>query len=1319
MLLKSLELFGFKSFADRTALDFDRGVTSVVGPNGCGKSNVLDSIRWVLGEQSAKALRGGEMADVIFNGSEQRKPMGMAEVTLSFTDCEEALGTEWKEVAVTRRVYRDGKSEYLLNGTTCRLRDINELFMDTGIGRSSYSIMEQGKIDLILSSRPEDRRAVFEEAAGITKFKSQKREALRKLEHVEANLVRLDDLMKEVRRQLNSLKRQAGKARRYRELSDALRVVDCAVSKRKLDVLDAEGAEAESEASRLSGELERQSEGILEDEAKLNQAREQQRQMDARLGELRQELTEQKGAISTKESRISFNRERLEEFGQLMERYTSDRLSAEARIGSQEEEIKGLQEELRKAQAELDEARRTVEGHLESTNEVRNRRASLDEQLREKQRLLSRTESQIESITSELNRGQDHRSSSENRLKHLETERGQLEKGLSEFQAELAEVEQELAAAEETEQRLIEQTGEAEEKLNEAKRQLRQRETEVAQVQREVSDVASRAEALRHLVESGEGFGRATQALVEGQGALTSLWQGAARTVAAIVKAEDGFAAAIEAALRGNLQAVLLGKGAELRHVVQALAEEGVGSAALALPEMVPPTGGWQREMTPDGAIAWAMDKVTVIEPGGEELVTALLNGVVIVPDLDTAIDLRRGEPQLTIATVAGEVLLPSGVICTSAQKSDEAESAGGGILARRNELDELTGRLTGLRERLTAAQGQAEEALEAQGQAEEALLSKRNELAEARHGVTDLRNRQGHLQRQITDQNRRLQRITWEEEEINTAEEQAVQAMGEQELERKHQEQVLEKTRLELGRLEEDLVSVRAEETAANERHNELRVRVATGEQTVRNLQQQAAASEQRRTELGEIIRERVRDIADYETRRATHSKESEGLSQEIEGIKSKLLELEGRREEMEAERARVTQAVVEQETNVNRQRNRIVSLQEKAGKLEVKATQIGLKVDNLTQQISERYQVDLREADIDEEQLRQVLADQAKLLREAEAGAEEEAETETPADSEAAAGGGESAEPAMEPEPAEIVSGEIPAELPETTPDEEESPLDWKALEKLIQLLRRKIDNLGPVNVDAIEEFAEVQERDKFLTEQYEDTRNSRLQLRDIIDRLNKTSLALFKESFEKVRENFKEMFGTLFGGGAADLQLIDAEDPLDSGIDIIARPPGKRLASVSLLSGGERTMTAVALLFAIYMVKPSPFCILDEMDAPLDESNIDRFLKILDRFVHQSQFVVITHNKRTIARADVLYGVTMQERGVSRLVGVRLREAEEMIDEDGEASGDAQVQADDQGRGHAAQLDRTAPHADAEHPPHLPDDSHAPPDKDLAIS
>ena len=1218
MHLQSLELLGFKSFADKTLLNFHEGTTAIVGPNGCGKSNVLDAVRWVLGEQSAKSLRGDEMADVIFDGSDSRKPVGVAEVSLTFTDCADELGIDWHDVRVTRRVYRDGNSEYLLNKTSCRLRDIQNLFADTGIGRAAYSMMEQGKIDMILSSRPEDRRAIFEEAAGVTKYKTQKREALRKLEATDANLLRIGDIVKEVKRQIGSLQRQAGKARRYQVLHDDLRVLDTHYSRKQLEALEADFAHCQAEIARF-GESEDSTRAKIDSGE--NDLAEQRRALEdiaAQIASSRSELQSLESEINAHRNQIQFNRQRAEELNELVERSRNDIAAAETKRAQQGKEIQETTALIEKTNEALQAREAELKKLTGRLSELRTEQIAQASKFETLEKAASEIERRIADLGEEISGLKIRRETTEENRHGLDTAVSNIEVARTRIQDEIATVR---TTAENLQKKLDHcraavQTGG--ETLRQHQQLVATMEKELAAIERGQAEKESRLEILRQLNEEGEGLAQGSQAVLKGLHDRSRFEPALAGALVANLDVDQNFIPSIEAALGRNLQAIVLKDPQLAPEIIATLKEKKLGQAALVVPHLANGIAKEYGKRTPEKSLGWAIDKVKAPELL-TLLVAQLLHNIAIFQNLEDALTAKEKHSEIAAVTLDGELVSTEGVIFGGSREAsaDSLLERKARMSALSNECSEIGKQRDAFLKKYNDARGVLEKAtseLEDARRAHETaeheksdcdnrILFLTRELQEGEQKQTEVRSEQTTLARQIQAADERIAKL---EDEL-AGEQATLEAnQGEQ--------KVLQAARDDGAKREDE----------ATEQLNELRLTVATERQRYEHLIAQRQPMNAREAELAEVIAARRAEITGFEKRLTTQAEESRTAESAIEKQTGQRADIERALAALTEQRRERSTTMNEAESNLRTIRNSLNDLRDSRSNEQVRHAELQLKIDNLTERVSRRYQINLREFSSDRFAFEKTLRAQLKRRIDRSAG--------------------------------DVTNGiEAAADLPSRS--ENAIHLTDADLDKLIADLRTQLDNMGPVNLDAVHEYDELEERYKFLESQNNDLTNSRRELLDVIAQINSTTRKLFSETFAQVRINFREMFLELFGGGRADLSLVDEDDPLNCGIEISAKPPGKQLQSVSLLSGGERSMVAVALLFAIYMVRPSPFCILDEVDAAMDEGNINRFIRVLDRFVEQSQFIIITHNKRTIAKADVLYGVTMEERGVSKLVGIKL--------------------------------------------------------------
>jgi len=1227
MYLKNLTVLGFKSFADKTALNFQPGVTAIVGPNGCGKSNVSDAIRWVLGEQSAKALRGGEMADVIFNGTDGRKPLGMAEVSLTIGGVDEehltAAGVEiaYNEVTVTRRVFRDGGSEYFINKTPCRLKDIQQLFMGTGVGRTSYSIMAQGNITQILSSKPEDRRMIFEEAAGITKYKAQRKEALRKLEYTEQNLVRVADLVREVKRQIGSLQRQAGKARRYKQLSQELQHLDTQLARHQFDVLQAEIAERKTAAEELRNQIETTSAEVLRSEDEIAQLRERLSELEHQIAARQQHGLELKGAIDRHESRIQFNEERLREL-------EAQNAKALADIAQAEERRQIAEQELTSVTTKLEEAETSLEQHRSSMQTRQEALRAIEDELRRQQEALRQAQAQAFTAAQDLSRVRNEltaldlqKQGNVVRLEKLSAEKIQLEEERVRLESRLQEFVQNVEAQKLNAQTQRGTVEERQQRLRQVQEDLNRAGQELDRLLQKQAEQRSRLNVLEQLQAGHEGFSEGSlAALKQSQHVLGSL--------ADKIRVPDQYLNAIETALGHHLQLVLTEQPDSARQILAELSTNKRGRASIAplmfqrngdsAPESVPSESAVSAAApTPAPELNGAPLAATAViesEPGVRGLLEKLLGHTRIVRDLDAATEAwHQSDRSLHYVTLTGEILSCHGIY--TGGSSNGHGGAAASILGRKNQIAELQATLQQLQAQ-SAELSRQKGALQAeQTELQASLQQAQTELREQEVAIATHQGEFNALQNSQRLLHQKIDTVVYEIDSLAAHEQEGLEKRTSLTTRAEELNAREQGCQAQVGELTAALENLRLQRDAANTAVTESRVGLATAEQVRTSMQHQRQSLAQRVQELAQVIDQRRNEVGAFLGRKAQAESEIqesrgriEGLHHEREQVNAQTAALLAQKQEQESE-------IAGREDGLREQRRVLSQIQERRNALEVELAQKTMAEQNLRERVQQKYHVNLD--DVRSECITITFADEG------------------------------------------------PARVHVMTPEEMTAAgtaTDWDAVGRQVEALQQKLDEMGPVNLVAIEEYEETEQRFQFLSKQHDDLVQAKAQLLEVINRINTQTRDMFRTTFEQIRDNFRNMFTEVFGGGKADLVLVDENDLLESGIDIVARPPGKQLQTISLLSGGEQTMTAVALLFSIYQVKPSPFCVLDELDAPLDESNINRFIRVLQRFLDHSQFIIITHNKRTIGMADVLYGVTMQEHGVSRIVSVKFHKSDE---------------------------------------------------------
>jgi len=1240
MRLKSLEIHGFKSFADKTKLEFHEGVTGIVGPNGCGKSNIVDSMRWVLGETSAKALRGGEMADVIFNGTDRRSALGMAEVTLTLSGCSGILETDYDEVSLGRRVFRDGKGEYLINQQPCRLKDIQNLLMGTGIGRTSYSIMEQGKIDMLLSSKPEDRRAVFEEAAGITKYKTQKKEALRKLDYTEANLVRIRDVIAENERQIRSLSRQASKAKRYQSLFDDVRTLELHLSHRKWREIRAERSELSNSIRHLQNQQDELEDAIEKRQAEMASARVEYQEIERRLTELQSLLARLENEIGGAGGRIEFNGERAHELSVLIHKNEEDIAQATDKRARQEADLENANRQLEAVAGRIAEQQAQVAALETGTREARARREELNQSLRRIEEERGALKSRIASLEATLATNERQSESDDQRAAQLAEEAARLRADEDSRQGDAAEFKDRIAGHQLSIETCEENLVELEQKYHRAKRAAADLQEHLSSLHKLRAEKRSRLEVLQQLIADGEGFEKGTQEVLKGLDDPDFFGPRVHSPLANQIEVEARFAEAIEAALGRRLQAVVVSDAEVAERIVRTLREGNLGKATLIAETHLETSAPPARGRVPLGAIGWASDRVRC-QGKAKALVAKLLEGVLLVEDLPTALRLREEAGAFAVATLAGEYVTPEGII-HGGRSGDGSVS----VLRMQTEIRELEEVVDALDREVIARQERRDELNQRVDEFEENLQEARERLQQKRVASSTLEGKLALVERDLNQLRNRIESLEWEQREI---EERGQRLRAEVATRRSERETALARV-AELDREAEsttaELAAARLREEEQTELATAARTQLAVEQGTREKFEEQREPMLARLAELTELLRRREAEIVEYQERIENDAAETAALQGKIQAWEAEAGTATTERDRIRGEREGYSARIEEGETELSRKRREVQSVAAQRGKEEVKVAQFDLALENLERHCRDRYRTDLEFFEPDSHALLLAIEERRKngavRLR-----AYSESDAEPAADDE---------EPFVEAAAPDEPDGEEPAL------DDPAEP-DWDFVEEVVVQLRTKLDSMGPVNIDAIEEFDELEEHYRFNMEQLGDLENSKEELLRMIARINRDTRKMFSETFEQIRRNFRDMFQELFGEKAkADLVLLDDNDPLECGIDIIAKPPGKKLQSISLLSGGERSMTAVALLFGIYMVKPSPFCVLDELDAPLDEANIARFLRVLDRFIGGSQFVIVTHSKRTMSRADVMYGVSMEEFGVSKTVGVTFSKAGE---------------------------------------------------------
>ncbi len=1268
MYLKALKLHGFKSFADPTTLRFEPGVTAVVGPNGCGKSNIADGIRWVLGEQSAKALRGGKMQDVIFEGADTRKPAQMCEVSLLLTECEKQLGSEFHEIEIMRRVHRDGQSEYFFNGQPCRLKDIHKLFMDTGIGRTSYSIMAQGQIDQILSSKPEERRAVFEEAAGITKYKAQRREALGKLALTDQNLARVADVIAEVGRQIGSLRRQASKALRYKRLSFRLRHLSLSYSAYHHAQLSATIAELEGKLTTLRTEAERRRANLEEQQGALEASKAERSRLNQRVQDAQQAVFD-----------LRSQKEQAENAANLSQ---IKRTGLQDRLESSRDNLGELEMQLRELAAQVDtgaqdkEEQLTLLGTSDSVFQNRNRElavaeaelSKLEQELQQSKFQLLQMESSIARLRTDCTAYEVDQKTSAQRHDALVHDIESVRQQQAAAAQVAAELEARVEEAQADKNRLHQESAAAQQAITDLTREFREAQRSLQEIDRGLAQRSARLKLLQQLQEKWEGFGEGAKALLQGRldGALGGT-AASAITKGLQVRPEAG--KAIEALLGSAVEAVSVADVATAQRVLAQLEAEQIGSAVLQVSEVGQGSAAGGAEL-PAGLVP-AVSGLADVDP--THPACALLGACYLADDLNAFLEFWKANPGfafLAVATKKGDLVDRRGLVFGGYHKKP-ANS----IVQREIDLRE-TARALAEDQRRHDEQKAVIEGINARlAEAEQTLEQKRAEVLAASQALAAVQAEERTAQRSVEEVGNRLRRMENELTSLEAARNEAHARFERAQAGLTSAEADATAKREFIQGLEVRIVEVRTDRDVKRDTLAQARLELAERRQKVEVLDRGIADMQRRRNQLSEILVQRQQEIEVWSEQVGELEQESARQRARAAQIAETLVVAQQQVEQIRAELVGIEREIGQVESTQHGLRTDAESAQNELSRCEIKLAESTSRAQFLAEDVTREFSADIRSlewkqllwhADDEPPDIKPLDLDEDE---DGEAGAQPAAAAAPePAPALPADGATEAAE--SEAAPAEAAAEAAPAPTKtrgrkaksKVKGDPTEADLaaleqtDWAQVKTEVDALRQRLNAMGAVNLVAIEEYAELKQRYDFLKAQSDDLTNSKAELIKAIDEINQTSQQQFQVTFEQIKKNFVYTFQTLFGGGVANLELVAAEDILESGIEITAQPPGTKLKSITLLSGGQKTLTAVALLFALYMVKPSPFCLLDELDAPLDESNIGRFTDLLKKFVNESQFIIITHNKRTVSAAQAIYGVTMEERGVSKTVSMR---------------------------------------------------------------
>ncbi len=1182
MYLKSIEIHGFKSFANKIKFDFHNGITGIVGPNGSGKSNVADAVRWVLGEQRIKQLRGGSMQDVIFSGTELRKPLGYAFVAITLDNSDHSLAIDYDEVTVSRRLYRSGESEYMINGSVCRLKDVNELFMDTGIGKEGYSIIGQGQIDQILSSKPEDRRNLFDEAAGIVKFKSRKETAVKKLAEEKINLTRISDILAELEKQTGPLEKQSEKAKEYLKYRERLKTLDVNMflveNKNQKEQLEEAGKnlliateslsesknnyeKAKEEYENIQKKLELLDAEIDEARAKITDSSVKKEKLEGQIGILNEKINSASSNDAHFKTRINDEQAKIADKNKEKEKYLQEKEEIDAEVARLLESKDEARKELDKVLNRISEINEQIEECKSTIIETLNTRATIKSKLSSLDTMKEQVNIRKAELTGKLVRAQSDESRQEETIKKLRDEFDAITAEISEMNKKQKATEQEIVAIRE---------------------EMSRKDTELRKTQGLYQQEKSRLDALANITERYEGYGGSVKKVMERKDTVP----GIIGVVADIIKTESKYETAIEVALGGNIQNIVTDDEETAKKMIAYLKETRAGRATfLPLTSLDNPPELKAKEALNEEGVLGMADELVTTDPKYKSVAKAMLGRIVAVDNIDNAVKIaRKYKYTVRMVTLEGELLVPGGAISGGAFKNNS------NLLGRRREMDEMELNVNKYKEQIDRLQAEIAEDKEKRNELRTLSEELRTELQgkfiaqnTARLNVENEEARQAEQKGNYSDLKAENDEIEAKVVEIEAEKEEALSALTESENTEKTCTEQVEKFKAALEELH-----------AVEERENDA--------VSVKEIEYEKSHQKQ------EFYQQNVNRVnEDIET-------EEKALAEIIESMNENARLLEQNKKDIEEIRLTI-------EASLDVQSDATKELEEKKeikNNLSEAQKEFFGKTEDLNKQMS----------DLDKEVIR---------LTSKKEKCEEAIESQI-----------------------NYMWNEYEITLTDAAELRDEEMNDVPSMRREIHSLKDAIRKLGDVNVNAIEDYKNLMERYTFMKTQHDDLIEAERQLKEIINDLDESMRKQFMEQFKLINTEFDQVFKEMFGGGKGTLELAEDEDILEAGIKINAQPPGKKLVNMMQMSGGEKALTAIALLFAIQNLKPSPFCLLDEIEAALDENNVVRFAKYLHK-LSSTQFIVITHRRGTMESADRLYGITMQEKGVSTLVSVNLIDKE----------------------------------------------------------
>lgn len=1181
LYLKQLEVHGFKSFAEKIELNFADGINAVVGPNGSGKSNISDAIRWVLGEQSAKTLRGSKMEDVIFAGSDQKKALGFAAVTLCIDNSDHKLPVEYNEINITRRMYRSGESEYYINKTSCRLKDIYELFMDTGIGRDGYSIIGQGRIDEILSNKSEDRRQIFEEAAGIVKFKNRKQESEKKLENTKQNITRVMDIIEEISTQLDPMKEQAEVAKRYRDILQELKGIEINLILGNIDKFRARLQSILKEAEGIQSYIEEKTNLKLQLEDKQKLLKSELYAIEKNMENLQQEAHQFENAMQQQEGEYKVVQEK---------KYNIE--NAFTRLNQRKKE---LEQEHKKSTEAIAESSTYSDLLLVQQQQLQESIDTKSKQFEEYYTSISSKEIDLDNVQQQYIRLINTQSeikgkinSSNSFIENINKRNAQINQDINQLSEQLGEKKIAFKSSEEGLKAARNSSDECRANLEKHKIDKQSFEKQVVEFEHDISNVksskdstASRLKVLEDMEKDFEGYSKSVKALLANAGHITKGMLGA---VGEMINVSTMHVAAIDVALGAQVQSVVTEKEEDAKVLIEYLKKHKLGRATFLPISSIKPRSFSDREKSSfnmEGFVGIA-SKLVTYDKKIENIINNLLGRIAVVKDMDTAIKLARmTNYDFRIVTLTGEIINAGGSIT-----GGSLNAVSSSVLSRKSEIEQLKIKYQDIKqnfERLLENLGVVKQQLAA---SDLEISNKTDQFHKLQIELTNFQNKCDSLQ---TEMQIIADRISISQKEIADLSKECDEAKELIDINQEKDVQ-LEQSKKEIESRIADLQSEMKQLNEVKDAHNneitDLKVKLAAIEQHRKNLLQQNIdlAAKIKQVELD--VQAAINEMNQSEEDSTNYEELLKNISIQIKGMKQKFEQKQLEIQQYVEQRQLQHETIEKAEDNVRQSQQEALDAQNSLHKVEMQKAKAEFELDNIELKLLETYELNYHNA---------------QSYR------------------------------------------------------DESVNLTWAA--KRCEELKSEVRAMGTVNVNAVEEYEKLSQRYAFLNNQVDDLAKARESLTQVIAEIAEHMREKFITQFKLINENFNEVFVELFGGGQAQLVIADADNILESGIEIIAKPPGKKLQNLSLLSGGERALTAIALLFAILKLKPAPFCVLDEIDAALDDANVDRYASFLQEFAKTTQFIIVTHRKGTMEAADCLYGVSMGESGISQLISVKL--------------------------------------------------------------